>query len=342
MPEKKDKKELTLIERMRADDFKNAIAAVVPSGYSVDRHIVTAVDSVIKNLKDAQNLVPSSVLNAVYLASSMGLSFEPQKKEAYLVGFNCKIGKDADGYDIKGVMVTLIAGYKGLQKLCKNAGMKNMTAKVIFDDDDFTYEEIDGEVSYSYTPSFSESRGNPKCVLTVAFMEDGSKDVRVLPYYKVTKIKNAAKSKNIWANNEDEMAEKTAIRRHCNQLPQSFDNPNLATMVKMEELSDAGNPQFDTPKGMEELVDSDYQEIADKVSKPSEKRESTKPEVSQPVVEGDFEEVKTPNMDKLIKITGQSLEEIAIVLENEFKITDIESVDEKKLSSIVDVFMGKE
>lgn len=321
-------KELSVIERVSSEKFKNHITKVMPKGFEVDRHMATAVEQ-IRSLKGG-NLAPMSILNAVYNASSMGLSFNPNSKEAYLVPF--------------GSVATLIIGYKGLMKLCKNAGMKNMTSKVIYSEDHLEYEEEDGVVSYTYSPSFNENKGKPMCVLTVAFMQDGEKDVKVLPYYKVLKTKNEAKSKGIWTKYEEEMAQKTAIRRHCAQLPQSLDDQNLQTAIRIDEMFEANKPvtENNTDISDMELEGENYQEQVDEINN-QEERQSTKPKVSQPKVqEVDFEEVKTPNMDKLIEITGQSLEEIAVVLENEFKITDIESVTAKKMNSIVDVFMGKE
>ena len=269
-------KELTVMDRVSSEKFKNHIALVMPKGFEIDRHIATAVEQVRKALKDNQRLAPMSILNSIYNASSMGLSFNPNSKEAYLVPF--------------GSVATLIIGYKGLMKLCKNAGMKNMTSKVIYAEDTFEYEEVDGIVNYTYTPTFEENKGKPMCVLTVAFMQDGSKDIRVLPYFKVLKTKNEAKSKGIWNKYEEEMAQKTAIRRHCAQLPQSLDDQNLQTAIRIDEMFDAGKPVTEANADISdmELEGENYQEVVDNYN--SDEKQSTKPDVSQPIVEGEIVE----------------------------------------------------
>jgi recombination protein RecT len=331
-----EQKQLTLTQRLTGDNFKNRLAVVAPQGFQVDRYVTMALDQIRGNLKNGKGLHPMSVLNSVYSAGSMGLSFNPAAKEAYLVPF--------------GAVCTLIPGYKGLMKLCKNAGMEKMSAKVIYNDDQFTFDEVDGEVNYSYTPSFNEDRGHPICVLTVAYMDDGTKDIRVLPYHKVLKIKKAAKSKNIWNSYEEEMAMKTAIRKHCNQLPQSFDDPNLQQAIKIDEMFEANKPILETPEALRDMEDDDYQEVVDSINN-QDQPQSSKPEVNindiqeieeATIVEEEKEEVKKDgetNTQKILKFVKITEEELKAVVEAELGFKNINKLSQAKVSEILDYFM---
>lgn len=316
---------------------KQMMVKIAPQGYPVDTHVITAVDQVVKNLKTSNNLVPASVVKAVYDAASLGLSFNPHQKEAYLVPFNCKVKKNPVIY---GTMVTFIPGYKGLIKLCVNAGMKKMTPKVIYEKDIFEYSEEDGEVSYKYSPSFEKNRGKPLAVLTVAYMADGTKDVKILPYHKVLEIKSKAKSQSgPWDQYEEEMAMKTAIRRHCNFLPQALVDKNLSKAIHIDEMAEAGKPlfQIEDDLEMENIIDAEYKEAVDNMQ--NNEPQSTKPEVDpeKAVVVDDQEK---SNMEKLIDLTGQSEEELSAIIEAEFSISNINKTTQKKMSEIVDFFVG--
>lgn len=330
----------SLTQRLESPQFKNHLMKVLPSGVTIDRHVAVALEQVRTNLKNGQGLHPMSIINAVYNAGSMGLSFNPAAKEAYFVPF--------------GSVCTMIVGYKGLIKMCKNAGMENMTSKVIYEADDFDYEEEDGVVTYRYRPSFDEDRGNPICVLTVAYMENGDKDARVLPYHKVLKIKKAAKSKNIWNQHEEEMAQKTAIRRHCNQLPQSFDDPNLQSVIKMDEMMEVNKPILDTPEAIKDMEDDDYEDIVESM-KDADTPQSSKPEVTVPVEEiPEAEEVVDGQEDEQVSEVGQESnikfildrigkvteEELKVTVEAEFGWTGINQLSRANVSKVIDFFVG--
>jgi recombinational DNA repair protein RecT len=267
------------------------------------------------------------------------------KKEAYLVPFNCKINNNPVTY---GTMVTFIPGYKGLQKLCINAGMKSMTAKVVFAKDRFVFNEMDGEVTYEYSPSFDKDRGEPVCVLTVATMQDGTKDIKVLPYHKVLEIKAKAKSQGgPWATYEEEMAMKTAVRRHCNQLPQSLEDPALAAAITIDELAESGKTSFHTPEGMESIVDADYESVVDAVQN-AEAPQSTKPVVSAPKLADEPKQAKTKpeakkpssNLETLMDMTGRSKEVIEKIIFAEWEVRDVNAVDDSTFSGIFDSFVN--
>jgi phage RecT family recombinase len=352
MTEKKPTVYDVIKTKTESKEMMTAINAIAPAGFDINRHTINALNVVKNNLKDCNNLVPASVLNSVYNAAALGLSFNPMAKEAYLVPFNSKISNNPVTY---GTIVTFIPGYKGLIKLCVNAGMKSMSAKVIFEKDRFVFNESDGVVSYEYSPSFSEDRGNPICVLTVAEMQDGTKDIKALPYHKVLEIKNAAKSQGgPWSKFEEEMAMKTAIRRHCNQLPQSFENPELQSAIRIDEMMDAGKPILETPEGMQDVIDADYDAVLEAASTENQPQSSKPVLPSMPVEKPVKEPAKKPTkeiknddtlapgnrMKTLCDMTGYTKGQVAEIVLNEWDVRDVETIDGSTFSGIFDSFMN--
>lgn len=337
--EVKQTKALTINERVMSKELTTAIQAVAPVGYQVDRHLQIALRTLRVALKGKTDINTDSVITSVYEAGMMGLSFDPRKKEAYLIPFKSK----------DQTMVNLITGYKGLEKLCENAGMKRVVSKVIYEDDVFDFEDLDGEISYTLKPSYQRNRGAAIWVLTVAFLDDDTKDIKLLPYHKVEDVRDAQlgmikqewlKKKSAWYTCEEEMARKTGVRRHLGQLRQSYENENLSTIIRRDEMAAIGQSNLTNYPALKGIVSDDYEQIVNKNNNPEEERKSTKPEVTQPIVEDDEAEAECSRMVKLVNLTGKTVNEIEKEIGENFDITAIDDISDSKFSNIVDFFMA--
>jgi phage RecT family recombinase len=281
----KSKKE-TFWDQLKGDDMKNALVSVLPKYMDYGRFISVVISQARIKLKDHANLITSSILVAAYEGAQCGLSFEPSKGEAYMVPYKCKIGKDAKGKNVYGTIITFIPGYRGLIKLCRNAGLKDIYARVVYEKDEFEYYEDDLGQHIKYRPTFDEKRGPAKCAFDIAVLKDGTRSVHIEPYHKILKIKRQAKAQDgPWKHWEEEMAKKTVLRHHCKLLESDNDQLNRAT--KLDEMyEELGTVSTEIPPQIEDIVDADYTEVTDKIRKQRDKEfDSSKPEIIQETTE---------------------------------------------------------
>jgi recombination protein RecT len=280
----KSKKE-TFYDQLQGADMKSALMTVMPKMMDYNRFMAMVVSQSKLKLKDNSKLIPSSILVATYEAASLGLSYDPHSGEAYMVPYNCKIGKDGKGKNIYASIVTFIPGYRGLIKLARNAGMKDIYARVVYKKDKFDYWEDDDGQHLKYSPTHEEDRGEPIWAFSIAKLSDGSRSVHIEPYHKIIKIKRQAKAQSgPWKTWEEEMAKKTVIRHHCKVLPQSTELQRATGLDEM--ATELDSPMVEIPKQIEDIVDADYTEIADKIRKQKDKElDSSKPEITQETTE---------------------------------------------------------
>lgn len=273
----------TFIQKLQGADVKNALTTVMPKAMNYDRFMAMVVSQSKLKFKEHSKLVPSSILVCAYEAASLGLSFDPHRGEAHMVPYNCKIGK-SNGKDVYGTIVQFQTGYRGLIKLCRNAGMKNIYAKVIYEKDTFDYWEDEEGQHFKYEPYFGEDRGKVKCAFSLAILEDDTKDLKVIHLETLKKAEKASKSKTgPWKNWKEEMQMKTAIRRHCKTLPQDTSLARAAFLD--EQMEELGKPEVEVPKGLHDIVDADYIELSENIKKEQHKENtSSKPEVTETVL----------------------------------------------------------
>lgn len=273
----------SFIEQLQGADVKSALTRVMPKTMNYDRFMAMVVGQSKLQIKEHSRLVPSSILVCAYQAASLGLSFDPNLGEAYMVPFNCKIGKDGKGKDIKGTIVTFIPGYRGLIKLCRNAGMKHIEAKVVYEKDKYECNEDENGKHFYFSRYYGKDRGAPRLVFSVAVLKDGTRDIFELPYHKVIEIKNRAAAKTgPWKNFEEEMAMKTGLRRHCKTLEQDTSLSKAAFLD--EQMEELGRPNLEVPKDLTDIVDADFLELTENIKKEQLKENtSSKPETTETV-----------------------------------------------------------
>lgn len=136
----------------------------------------------------------------------------------------------------------LIPDYKSLIAVAKRSKtIQDCWARIIYESDEFTYEEKDGRVIYSHRPDIRRERyslDGAICVLAVATHADGWFRTELMPTADVMKIRNRsnsyqdADSKTPWNSDVAEMAKKTALRR----LLKTFnDDPGLIRLMEIDD-----------------------------------------------------------------------------------------------------------
>lgn len=270
-------------QKIYTPDFTKALKAVLPQTANKDRWLALAWQA-SKTLKWKSNLDPNSVLVSLYEGAKLGLEFNPTMGEAYLVPFNCKM-RLPSGQDTWRNICTFIPGYKGLIKLARRAGVKDIQARVVYSNDEFDYYVDENGPHIMWRP-VAKNRGEPMWVISRAILEDGTYSIMdPLPWDKVESIKqqNLKRSKNTgpWKTHEEEMGQKTGIRRHCKVLPQEA---MLAEALHLDEQAEElGNPHgMEVDDALDKIVDADYREMIEATESEDLEQASSKPEIEQP------------------------------------------------------------
>jgi phage RecT family recombinase len=135
-----------------------------------------------------------------------------------------------------------IPDYKSLIAVAKRSKIiQDAWARIIYETDQFTYEEQDGKVIYHHVPDFRRERDSLDgaiLVLAVATHRDGWYRTEVMPTADVLKIRSRsasfkdADSKTPWNTDPGEMSKKTCLKR----LLKTFaDDPGLIRLMELDD-----------------------------------------------------------------------------------------------------------
>lgn len=140
-------------------------------------------------------------------------------------------------------------GYQGLVTLLyRTPQVKAITANVVYENDEFNYEEGLDPKLYHKPVAFGKDKGKPIGVYTVAQLEGGAKTFKVMSESDVMQIKALSKAKGTsdspWNSDKDPfkgMWKKTCLIQHSKFLPKTAEF-KLAVEKDMEgEGFDKGN-----------------------------------------------------------------------------------------------------
>lgn len=166
-------------------------------------------------------------------------------------------------------------GYQGVVTLLYRAGMKNITAEIVYKNDEFSYE-TGLSTKLTHKPNIFGERGEAIGVYAVATLPSGEKQFKIFSKADIMKFKEFSKSKNSefspWnAKNDPELSmwKKTAIKQLYKFLPknsevfEAFDRDNrdstISDVKPLLENSDLkmGNFLVEKKKTSEIIYDND-------------------------------------------------------------------------------------
>jgi recombination protein RecT len=181
-------------------DVQSQIARVLPQHMTPDRFARVAITAITKTPK-LMDCGRETLLRCLMDCSSLGL--EPDGRHAHLIPY----GKDC----------TLIIDYKGLIALARRSGSVVLfKGELVRENDVFSWE--DNVVRHSI--DFMTDRGKLIAAYSYVKFKDGSEDWEVMTVAEVDAIRKRSRAGNggPWVSDYDEMAKKTAIRRHSKRL----------------------------------------------------------------------------------------------------------------------------
>lgn len=119
-------------------------------------------------------------------------------------------------------------GYQGIVTLLYRAGVKGISANVVYKNDEFNYEEGLNPILYHKPAPFGTPRGEAVGVYTVAQLEGGARTFKVMDKDAVMAIKALSKAKaskeSPWNSDKDPelwMWKKTCLIQHAKMLPKT-------------------------------------------------------------------------------------------------------------------------
>ncbi len=266
-------------DRLYSKNMESALKAVMPKVGTIDRFMALALQSVKLSLQNIPDLDYNSVLVGIYDSAKCGLELNPTLGEAYLLPFKVKY-KGRDGLQRKKTVVVFCPGYKGLIKMTRRAGTKDVQSTVVYEKDVWEYFEDEYGPHIKYSPTYDREKGRPVCVYVRAILENGSRKVLVVPWHKIENIKKQADSRNHgtgpWSTHLEEMGEKTGLRRICKTLPQeAIAAEALGIDETITELNKM--PVRSAPAELEEVLDADYTEMTDALREQEEQTGQQQP-----------------------------------------------------------------
>lgn len=206
---------------------KQSIEKVLPAHISYEKFHSVVLTACMQN-NDLLGADRPSMMLACVKAASDGLM--PDGRDAALVIFNSKIGKDGSGKDVWGKKVQYLPMYAGILKKCRQSNeISYVSANIVYTNDRFSYRPSQ-ENPIDHEVIDGNDRGEFYAAYAVARLKDGSMCYEVMYKKDIEKVRKTSKSgdKNgeptgIWAAWYEEMAKKTVFRRLSKWLPQSTD-----------------------------------------------------------------------------------------------------------------------
>lgn len=138
-------------------------------------------------------------------------------------------------------------GYQGIVTLLYRAGVKGISANVVYENDEFNYEEGLNPILYHKPVQFGEKRGKAIGVYTVAQLEGGARTFKVMDKDAVMGIKDLSKAKGSkespWNSDKDPelwMWKKTCLIQHAKTLPKTQEIQKAIELDYEGEGSDRG------------------------------------------------------------------------------------------------------
>jgi recombination protein RecT len=237
----------TVKQLLESDEFKLALAKVLPRAMRADRFVRVALTTMMRTPELAE-CSRESLFRCMLDCSSYGL--EPDGRRAHLIPFRrknlCQCGHEMETHrgqqcskcDCQNrrtlVECTLIIDYKGLAELVRRSGdVSYIHADVVYEKDDWSFG-YGTDAHLRHRPAVGDRGAKPLCFYSYVRLKDGSEDFTVMSKGEVDKIRARSKSGDSgpWVTDYDEMGKKTAFRRHSKWLPLS---PEVKSAIERDD-----------------------------------------------------------------------------------------------------------
>lgn len=179
--------------------------------------------AIVAVTKDPELLLADrqSFMAAIRMCAQHGVI--PDGNEATLQVYNTKV-KDRDGKEIWIKKVTYLPMIRGIVvRVLRSGQIKLFWAEVVYGHEVFRIDQSHGDRRpvHDYDPM---RRGADKDIIgayAVSVYQDGTTDVEAMPRAEIEKVRNAAKTKNVWDGWLSEKSKVAVMKRMSKRLPMS-------------------------------------------------------------------------------------------------------------------------
>jgi recombination protein RecT len=202
----------TIRDLLQGDELKVAVQAALPKHLTADRFIRVALNATMRT-PELLSCTRESFFRCLLDLSAFGL--EANGRRAHLIPF-----KNNKTHQLE---CTLIVDYKGIAELVRRSGdVSYIHADAVYIEDVFDYAYGSGAF-LKHRPSMRERTGVPYAFYSFVRLKDGGEDFLVMSKSDVDKVRARSRAKDAgpWVTDYEEMAKKTAFRRHSKWLPLS-------------------------------------------------------------------------------------------------------------------------
>lgn len=232
----------TIFDLLDDPRMQKAITAVAGQFFTADRFLRLAINAVRKTPKLAQ-CDPQSVLGAFMAAAALGLEPNTVQQQAFLIPYD-KRGKLPNGqWGVVGTECQFQIGYRGFITLAhRSPHIDSIQAEAIHEGD--LFDHMMGSESFLKYRKALRERGDLIGSFCHTKLASGVELATVLPLEEIHKIRGRSETYNAlvrsidnardqkeknkavqkleetpWVMWEDDMAAKSAIKKHAKQLP---------------------------------------------------------------------------------------------------------------------------
>lgn len=198
-------------------ELKAAVAMALPRHMTPERFIRMAINATTRT-PGLLKCTKESFFLCLLDLSAYGL--EPDGRRAHLIPY-----KD---------QCTLIIDYKGLVELVRRSGdVSYIHADVVYPGDEFDYG-YGSRAFLTHKPNLEAREGKPIAAYSFVRLKDGSEDFMVLSISEVDAVRKRSRAgqSGPWVTDYNEMAKKTAFRRHSKWLPLS---PEVRDVIERDD-----------------------------------------------------------------------------------------------------------
>lgn len=191
-----------------------------------------------------------SLAQAITNVAAIGLSLNPAEKQAYLLSRKYKY-KDEDNREKWGERIHLEPSYIGFCRLATNSGSIDfIQAKTVHDNDEFIDNGVDEKPTHKYN-AFKD-RGQIVGFYCVAKTVKGDYLTTIMNLEDTHKIRARSESWKAgqygpWADDFEEMAKKSVVRRAFKMWPRSVTGERMAQAVHISNENEGFEPIVTSP-----------------------------------------------------------------------------------------------
>lgn len=232
----------TIFDLLEDPRMQKAIAAVAGQYFTADRFVRLAINAIRKTPKLAQ-CDPQSVLGAFMASAALGLEPNTVQQQAFLIPYDKRGRLPSGEWGVVGTECQFQLGYRGFITLAhRSPHIDNIFAEAIHEGD--LFDHLMGSESFLKFKKELRDRGALVGSFCYTKLASGTELATVLPLEEIHKIRSRSETYNAlirnvenasdqkarskaqqkldetpWIMWEDDMAAKSAIKKHAKQLP---------------------------------------------------------------------------------------------------------------------------